>query len=122
MGYIRFRLNKVTDSEGRTVTAFVSRMESDMPARMSSEYIFHELARKNMAGISFIFKLDEGLLNRDLLGESGLFVLDSSQLNVDMLDKSDQFVLDSGLLSIDLLGGTDPLVLDSGLLSLNYIR
>ena len=85
MGYIRFRLNRVTDSEGRTVTASIKRMESDMPARMSPEYIYHALARKNVASIRMWMELDKGILDRDMLMGAEVMMLDSGVLDCDTL-------------------------------------
>ena len=85
MGFIRFQLTRTTDSEGRTVNAFVKRMESDMPTRMSPEYIFHELARTNVAAIKMWLELDKGVLDRDMMMGAEVMLLDSGVLDCDTL-------------------------------------
>ena len=85
MGYIRFQLTRTTDSEGRTVYAFINRMESDMPTRISPEYIFHELSRTNVASIKMWLELDKGVLDRAMMMGAEVMLLDSGVLDCDTL-------------------------------------
>lgn len=85
MGYIRFKLRRITDTEGNTITASVKRMETDLPERMTAEYMFYELARKNTATIMLLMKLDEGVLDRDMLMGSETMLLDVGVLDCDTI-------------------------------------
>lgn len=85
MGYIKFNLSRITDNEGNTITAKVSRMESDMPTRMSPIYIYHELARTRANDIRMWLKLNEGLLNRDMLGGVDSLILDVGIFDCDLM-------------------------------------
>ena len=48
MGYIKFRLRKLTDEEGNIITANISRIESTMPYSdtYESNLIWHALSHK----------------------------------------------------------------------------
>jgi hypothetical protein len=91
MAYIKFKLQRITDVEGRTVTANVKRMESD--ARMDNgrmldmnqpNLIYHALSFTSSV-IKMWLRLDIGVLDRDMLMGAEPLVIDVGILDCDTL-------------------------------------
>lgn len=85
MGYIRFNVTRVTDSDGNGVSAKVKRIESDMPSlsTLQTNFIFNALSFKSR--VRMWMELDKGVLDRDILGGAEALLLDVGILDCDTL-------------------------------------
>lgn len=85
MAYIRFNVTKITDGEGRTVSAKVNRMESDLPSlsTLQPNIIFNGLSHKGR--VRKWLELDDGLLDRDMLAGADYLYLDKGLLDCDFM-------------------------------------
>lgn len=71
MGYIKFVIRRISDEQGNTVNARISRIESDMAdtSMLETNLIMHALsAPGGKVEISTDFILDSGRLDNDILG------------------------------------------------------
>lgn len=85
MGYIRFNVTRITDASGRTITASVKRMESDMDrlSTLQPNMVYNALSFRGK--VDMLMKLDEGVLDRDKLGDSEYLVIGEGLLGIDKL-------------------------------------
>ena len=85
MAYIRFNVTKITDREGKTVSAKVNRMESDLPslATLQPNIIYNGLSFKGR--VRKWLELDDGLLDRDMLAGADYLFLDKGLLDCDLM-------------------------------------
>lgn len=85
MGYIRFDVSKVTDANGRTVSARIKHIYSDMGVNAYDlNRIMHTLAAPE-APVQMWMTLGVGVLDRDKLKNREFMILDSGTLGVDYL-------------------------------------
>lgn len=86
MGYIKFKVSRITDGSGSTYYSRVSRIESDMPTQgtLETNLIWHALSHQGGKCETWMV-VDEGVVNRDHLAMSGSLTLDSGLLNIDLM-------------------------------------
>lgn len=85
MGYIKFRLERYSDSEGRTIHTVMKRVESDMDSlkTLQPNFLMHAMA--NYRVIQMFLRMDEGVLDRDMLMGAEPMMVDTGVLDCDTL-------------------------------------
>ena len=82
MGYIKFELSNVTDNQGRSTSAKIRRMYSDMEiGSYDLNRILHSLSAP-MQEVEMWMVLDEGVLDRDKLYNREFMILDTGTLDI----------------------------------------
>lgn len=83
MGYIRFDISQATDAQGRTKSAVIKRIYSDMQTESYDlNRIMHALTAPSPL-VQMWMVLDQGILDRDKLKGREYMILDSGTIDVD---------------------------------------
>lgn len=85
MAYIKFRLNRTADRNGRTLHTGMTRIGSDMDSTgtIQPNFIYHAMA--NHVDMKTFMILDEGVLDRDMMMGAEAMLLDVGVLDCDTL-------------------------------------
>lgn len=85
MGYIRFEISQATDLQGRTKSAVVKRIYSDIETEgYDLNRILHSLTAPSNK-VEMWMVLDSGILDRDKLKGREYMILDSGTLEIDYI-------------------------------------